>query len=109
MQIFLILFLSLAIGGGWSQAPEPTIAPERVVITVDNVTELQPVASLDADDLLTDATLASGWFTLSPDGTTFAAVTRSNEVAIFDASGLIETYGLTSDVESPTVLCAFLG
>jgi WD40 repeat protein len=109
MRFLWILFISLAIGGGWSQAPAPTNPVDQLTatpITVDNVAELHSVSTIDAADLPAESALASGWFTLSPDGTHFAAVTRSNQVAIFDASGLVETYGLTEDAESPTVLDA---
>jgi hypothetical protein len=109
MRVFFVLFFSLAISGGWSQAPDPTNSTAQATatsITADNVAELQSVTSIESEDLSEEAALASGWFTLSPDGTMFAGVTRRNEVAVFDQNGIIETYGLSSDVESPTVLDA---
>jgi WD40 repeat protein len=109
MRILLVLFFSLAISGGGSQAPKSTNPADDVSIppiTADNIGELQSVSSIEADDLPTEAALASGWFTLSPDGTLFAAITRRNEVAIFDQTGLMETDGLMTEVESSTVVDA---
>lgn len=103
----LILALVLLWAGTqiWLQASELTDAP-HIPITADNVAELESVAYLEVETLSEPVILASGWFTLSPDGTRFAAVTRENEVAIFSHTDLVEHYGITRNDEPATVLDA---
>lgn len=101
----LILPLILLWAGSqvWLQTSEPT-SDLHPVITAENVAELQSVAYLEVETLPEPVILASGWFTLSPDGTRFAAVTRENEVAIFSHADLVERYGITRNDEPATVL-----
>ncbi len=104
-MLTLALLLVLTGRQAWSQATETT-APAHPTITADNVAELQSVALLDVSTLSEPVTLASGWFTLSPDGMHFAAVTRQNAVAIFSQTELVEHYSIIRGDEPATVLDA---
>lgn len=104
--LMLTVILRLAVGSSVLQTPETTHVPETALITAANVAQLESVATIQVADLPDDTALASGWFTLSPDGTQFAAVTRENEIAIFDQAGLVETYAVARGEETATVLDA---
>lgn len=58
-----------------------------VPITADNVTQLAPVTWIDFDSVRGDIPVERGWFTMSPDGGTIAAVRRDGGLALWSAQG----------------------
>jgi WD40 repeat protein len=109
--LFTLAAFSLFISSGLARQSKADITMLPPQIDAENVSALQSVQQIDFADLPPEIRVETGWFAMSPDGSTIAAVRRDGGMVLWDTEGvLVDTFTLPQENGIPaTILDASFG